>query len=60
MRLRFFIVNFIYLQIQKVRISSFIADSALITHNIEYASKKDVNRVFCAFTIKTKKKNGDN
>ena len=42
------------------KLSSFIADSAIIAHNIEDASKEDVNRVFCAFTIGTEKNNGDN
>ena len=39
---------------------SSIADSAPIAHTIEDASKEDVSRVLCAFTIETYKNNGDN
>ena len=42
------------------KLQSFIKDSSIITHRIEEATKEEINRVLCAFVIRSKREDGDN
>ena len=44
----------------KKKLTNFVKESALITQNIEEASKENINRLLCAFVISSKKENCDN
>ena len=42
------------------KLHSFIKDSSIITHRIDEATKEEMNRVLCAFVIRSKREDGDN